>query len=257
MKNKKYLDKFMIPFIIGIIAVIYSCLSPEKKDTATNSSKELQNITLTKVVGSPEYENASLNVKDIEIGDKESKFSFNIENYDLGVQTSKNFDYQLANSAKGQHIHFIVNNGPYSAHYTDSFSKGFEKESNVILAFLSRSYHESVKNKDAYILTQVGESDIDLENEFLFYSRPKGTYKGADTENLLLDFYLVNTEISKNGNKVRATIQDTEFIIDEWAPYYIEGLPKGEINIKLELIDSSGNLIKTPFNPSIRNVILE
>ena len=257
MKNKKHLDKFMIPFIIGIIAVIYSCLSPEKKDTATNSSKELQNITLTKVVGSPEYENASLNVKDIEIVDKESKFSFNIENYDLGVQTSKNFDYQLANSAKGQHIHFIVNNGPYSAHYTDSFSKGFEKESNVILAFLSRSYHESVKNKDAYILTQVGESDIDLENEFLFYSRPKGTYKGADTENLLLDFYLVNTEISKNGNKVRATIQDTEFIIDEWAPYYIEGLPKGEINIKLELIDSSGNLIKTPFNPSIRNVILE
>lgn len=257
MKNKKYLDKFMIPFIIGVITVIYSCLSPEKKDTATNSSKELQKITLTKVVGSPEYENASLNVKAIEMVDKESKFSFNIENYDLGVQTSKNFDYQLANSAKGQHIHFIVNNGPYSAHYTDSFSKGFEKESNVILAFLSRSYHESVKNKDAYILTQVGENDIDLENEFLFYSRPKGTYNGADTENLLLDFYLVNTEISKNGNKVRATIQDTEFIIDEWAPYYIEGLPKGEINIKLELIDSSGNLIKTPFNPSTRKVILE
>lgn len=257
MKNKKYLDKFMIPFIIGVIAVIYSCLSPEKKDTATNSSKELQKITLTKVVGSPEYENASLNVKAIEMVDKESKFSFNIENYDLGLQTSKNFDYQLANSAKGQHIHFIVNNGPYSAHYTDSFSKGFEKDSNVILAFLSRSYHESVKNKDAYILTQVGESDIDIENEFLFYSRPKGTYKGADTENLLLDFYLVNTEISKNGNKVRATIQNTEFIIDEWAPYYIKGLSKGEINIKLELIDSSGNLIKTPFNPSTRKVILE
>jgi hypothetical protein len=257
MKNKKYLDKFVIPLIIGVIAVIYSCLSPEKKDTATNSSKELQKITLTKVVGSPEYENASLNVKAIEMDDKESKISFNIENYDLGIQTSKKFDYQLANSAKGQHIHFIVNNGPYSAHYTDSFSKGFEKESNVILAFLSRSYHESVKNKDAYILTQVGESDIDIENEFLFYSRPKGTYKGADTENLLLDFYLVNTEISKNGNKVRATIQNSEFIIDEWAPYYIKGLSKGEINIKLELIDSSGNLIKTPFNPSTRKVILE
>ena len=125
MKNKKYLDKFIIPFIIGVIAVIYSCLSPEKKDTATNSYKELQNITITKVFGSPEYENASLNIKAIEMGDKESKFSFNIENYKLGIKTSKNFDYQLANSAKGQHIHFIVNNGPYSAHYTDSFSKGF------------------------------------------------------------------------------------------------------------------------------------
>ena len=257
MKYKKYLDKFMIPFIIGVIAVIYSCLSTEKKDTATNSSKELQNITLTKFIGSPEYKNATLDIKAIEMGDKESKFSFNIENYDLGIQTSKNFDYLLANSAKGQHIHFIVNNGPYSAHYTDSFSKSFEKDSNVILAFLSRSYHESVKNKDAYILTQVGENEINLEKEFLFYSRPKGTYNGADTENLLLDFYLVNTEISKNGNKVRATIQDTEFIIDEWAPFHIKGLPKGEINIKLELIDSSGNLIETPFNPSTRKVILE
>jgi len=257
MKNKKYLDKFIIPFIIGVIAIIYSCLSNEKKNTIINSSNELQNITITKVIGSPEYENASLNIKTIEMGDEESKFSFNIENYDLGIQTLKNFDYQLANSAKGQHIHFIINNGPYSAHYMDSFSKDFKKKSNVILAFLSRSYHESVKNKDAFILTQVGENQVDLESEFLFYSRPKGTYKGTDTEKLLLDFYLVNTEISSNGNKVRATIQSTEFIIDEWAPYYIKGLPKGEINIKLELIDSSGNLIETPFNPSTRKVILE
>ena len=257
MKNKKYLDKFIIPFIIGVIAIIYSCLSNEKKNTIINSSNELQNITITKVIGSPEYENASLNIKTIEMGDEESKFSFNIENYDLGIQTLKNFDYQLANSAKGQHIHFIINNGPYSAHYMDSFSKDFKKKSNVILAFLSRSYHESVKNKDAFILTQVGENQVDLESEFLFYSRPKGTYKGTDTEKLLLDFYLVNTEISSNGNTVRATIQSTEFIIDEWAPYYIKGLPKGEINIKLELIDSSGNLIETPFNPSTRKVILE
>ena len=257
MKNKKYLDKFIIPFIIGVIAIIYSCLSTEKKDNSTNSSNDVINITLSKVQGSPEYENASLNIKSIEMGDEKSKFSFNIENYDLGIQTSKNFDYQLANSAKGQHIHFIVNNGPYSAHYIDSFSKDFEKESNVILAFLSRSYHESVKNKNAFILTQVGENQVDLESEFLFYSRPKGTYKGTDTERLLLDFYLVNTEISSNGNKVRATIQDTEFIIDEWAPYYIKGLPKGEINIKLELIDSIGNLINTPFNPSTRKVILD
>ena len=101
------------------------------------------------------------------------------------------------------------------------------------------------------------EQNIDLNNEFLFYSRPKGTYKGTDTEKLLLDFYLINTEISADGNKVRATIQDKEFIIDEWAPYYIEGLAKGDVKIKLELIDSSGNLIDTPFNPSERTVTLE
>ena len=91
----------------------------------------------------------------------------------------------------------------------------------------------------------------------MFYSRPKGVYKGADTERVLLDYYLVNTSLAPNGNKVKVTIQGTEFLIDEWAPYYIEGLPKGEISIKLELIDSKGNLINSPFNPSKRTVVLE
>ena len=99
--------------------------------------------------------------------------------------------------------------------------------------------------------------EIDLNNEFLFYSRPKGTYKGKDTEKLLLDFYLINTTISPEGNKVKATINDTEFIITEWSPYYLQGLPKGEIKIKLELINSKGELVDSPFNPSIRSVTLE
>ena len=214
-------------------------------------------ITITKVKGSPEFPNAKIKLNTPIQVDNGYQFSFDVNQYELGMQTLKDFDYQLANSAKGQHIHFIVNNGPYSAHYEDTFTKQFEDSSNVILAFLSRSYHESVKNSNAYILTQLGEDEIDLNKEFLFYSRPKGTYSGMDTENLLLDFYLVNTEISNTGNKVRATINNTQFIIDEWVPYNIKGLPKGEIKIKLELIDTFGNLIETPFNPSERTVILE
>ena len=214
-------------------------------------------VTITKVSGSPEYVNAKLSLEEPIINEDGYEFSFDVINYELGMQTLKNFEYSLANSAKGQHIHFIVNNDPYSAHYEEKFSKKLEGDSNVILAFLSRSYHESVKNPNSFILTQVGDDKIDLNKEFLFYSRPKGTYEGLDTEYLLLDFYLVNTEISSNGNKVKATIMDAEFIIDEWAPYYIKGLPKGEIKFKLELIDASGSLIDTPFNPSERIVVLK
>ena len=117
---------------------------------------------------------------------------------------------------------------------------------------MSRSYHESVKNPKAFVLTQIGENKIDLNKEFLFYSRPKGTYKGKDTEKLLLDFYLINTTISPEGNKIKASIN-----ITEWAPYYLQGLPKGEIKIKLELLNSEGKLVDSPFNPSERTVILE
>lgn len=214
-------------------------------------------ISITKVEGSAPYLNSSLSLEDIKIDENDYTFSFDVSDYTLGMQSIKDFDYTLANSKKGQHIHFIVNNGPYSAHYSESFTKKLDEKNNIILAFLSRSYHESVKNSNAYVLTQTGNEKIDLTDEFLFYSRPKGTYKGVDTEKLLLDFYLVNTNLSSTGNKVKATIQDTEFIIEEWAPYYIEGLPKGEIKIKLELIDASGNLIDSPFNPSNRTVILE
>ena len=215
-------------------------------------------IKLTKLEGSPPYLNAKISTASI-TPDNETEyvFSFDISNYELGAQTKNDIENQLANSDKGQHIHFIVNNGPYSAHYTNNFKKKLEKDNNVILAFLSRSYHESVKNPNAFILTQIGENKIDLNKEFLFYSRPKGIYKGKDTEKLLLDFYLINTTISPNGNKVKATINDAEFIITEWAPYYLEGLPKGEVKIKLELINSDGKLVDSPFNPSVRTVILE
>ena len=219
-----------------------------------NSSK----ITLTKLVGSPAYENAKLEIDTIAFKEQEYSFKFNVLDYNLGEQTEKEFSFDLANSGKGQHIHFIVNNGPYSAYYSNEFNKKLEEGNNVILAFLSRSYHESVKNPNAFFLTQIGEGDkIDLSKEFLFFSRPKGTYTGTDTERLLLDFYLINNSISPTGNKLRATIQGAEFIIDEWVPYYIQGLPKGEISIKLELINSEGDLIQTPFNPSVRKVTLE
>ena len=223
-----------------------------------SSCDNSKRISLSKLEGSPPYLNAKISTASMTLGDNnEYTFSFDINNYQLGDQTINNIESQLANSGKGQHIHFIVNNGPYSAHYTNNFNKKLNSDNNVILAFLSRSYHESVKNPNAFILTQIGENKIDLNNEFLFYSRPKGTYKGKDTEKLLLDFYLINTAISPNGNKVKATINDIEFVNTERAPYYIQGLPKGEIKIKLELINSEGKLIDSPFNPSIRTVNLE
>lgn len=213
-------------------------------------------ITLTKLEGSPKYDSSKLKLNELNFSDDKYNFSFEVENYELGAQTLNNS--KLANSAKGQHIHFILNNAPYSAHYSENFSKKLEEDNNVILAFLSRSYHESVKNSNAYYFSQIGDGEkVDLEKEYLFYSRPKGVYKGIDTEKLLLDFYLINTNISPTGNKVKATIQNSEFIIDEWVPYYIEGLPKGEIAIKLELINSEGVLIDSPFNPSYRTVTLE
>jgi hypothetical protein len=73
----------------------------------------------------------------------------------------------------------------------------------------------------------------------------------------MLDFFLLNTTLSEDGNKVRATINGKEFMITEWAPQVIKGLPKGEVTVKLELLDASGNLIPGGFNEVTRTVTLK
>jgi hypothetical protein len=223
-------------------------------------------LTLTKAPASPAYADASLTLNSVEVTSTDSaymaNFDFEVGNYELGVQTEDAATRGIANSGKGQHIHLIINNGPYSAHYEPDFSKEMQEGSYLVLAFLSRSYHESVKNDNSYIVDVVTVGDakpmeVDFEAPHMFYSRPKGTYSGKDTEKLMIDFFLLNTTLSPEGNKVRATVNGQEFMIDEWAPYYVEGLEKGEATVKLELLDADGNNIPGPFNTVERKVTLE
>ena len=82
--------------------------------------KNQKEITITKIEGSPSYENSKLSLVEL-TSNEELEFSFEVENYELGIQTPHDFKYGLANSRKGQHIHLIINNGPYSAHYSKKF----------------------------------------------------------------------------------------------------------------------------------------
>ena len=266
MKFKKNGFRLMA---LSVLALAVSCSAPKKEEASTTEEapvEEVAEITLTKATGSPEYADASLSMTqpgDDPLDTGMVSFNFEVNNYELGAQTADAGTKGLANSGKGQHIHLIVNNGPYSAHYEPSFEKELPEGNHVLLAFLSRSYHESVKNGNAFVVKQITvgnpaeEEAADFTAPHMFYSRPKGTYKGDDTKKLLLDFYLLNTELSADGNKVKATINGQEFMIDEWSPYQIEGLPLGEVTIRLELLDAEGNAIPGPFNTVERSVTLE
>lgn len=191
------------------------------------------------------------------------EFDYDLSNFQLTRMTPHGNAEHLANSQEGQHIHNIVDNEPYTAHYDTEFTKELKEGDHVILSFLSRSYHESLKHKGAYDLRVVTAGrpaermEFDTNAPHLFYSRPKGEYVGKDAEQVMLDFYLVNTELSPQGNKVRATINGTEFMLDRWMPYIMEGLPMGENTIKLELVDNQGNLIPGPYNSVTRTFRLK
>lgn len=217
---------------------------------------------------SPEFPNAKLELTEpapgADLAEGESQFSFSVENFDLKAATEGHETMGLANSHHGQHIHFIVDNGPYSAHYEDAFKMSLDPGPHVLLAFLSRSWHESVKSPEAFIIRQFvvgtpeeGYKEANLSAPHMFYSRPKGSYKHGEYDKLLLDFFLLNTELNPEGNKVRATINGAQFTFTKWVPYVIEGLEAGEVKIKLELLDKDGNLVDSPYNPVDRTVTLE
>ena len=258
----------MIPLVLVLISA-FGCkqVKKETEEAAEETIETIEPITLSKLEGSPAYADAELILTSqksmITNESREVDFDFTVNNYELGAQTDSPNAEKLANSGKGQHIHFILNNQPYSAHYEPRFKKEIPDGVHHLVAFLSRSYHESVKNENSVVARKIEIGDypedtrgLDMDAPTLIYSRPKGTYSGKDTENLLLDFFVLNTMLSEEGNKVRATINGEEFMISEWAPYVIKGLPMGEVTIKLELIDTEGNLIEGPFNEVTRTVTL-
>lgn len=241
--------------------------SEQTSEVQEMSQPEREEISLSPMDEEPDFPNAILEQHAPTDGQQlqagKVRFEYNVKNFQLTQQTEGDHAEHLANSHEGQHIHLIVNNEPYDALYEPTYEKELEAGHYVELSFLSRSFHMSLKHPEAYVLRQftVGSAqaeNVDLNAPHLFYSRPKGTYTGEqETEKVMLDFYLVNTELSEGGHQVRATINGEEFMIDEWRPYAIEGLPMGETTIQLELLDTEGNLVDSPLNPVSRKIILQ
>ena len=231
---------------------------------ATGESMESNGIRLTPFSDSPKFPEAQLQMRtpiaNSTVPSGEVAFDYQVTNFLLTKMSGGPHMAEMANSMKGQHIHNIVDNEPYTAHYETRFTKPMNDGQHVVLSFLSRSYHESLKHRGAYDLriVNVGNTKpaatpmLDVRAPNLFYSRPKDTYSGADAKRIMLDFYLVNTTLEPGGNRVRATINGTEFMLERWLPYTMEGLPAGENTVKLELIDASGTLLPGPYNSVTR-----
>jgi hypothetical protein len=282
---KHFLAPLSGPLAFAALLALGSCSTSQPAETATTGPAERDTalgaqtttnavagetqskngITLTPFDDSPKFPTAQMRLNTPVAGSTVASpvaFSYDLTNFQLTKMTGSDHSMQMANSMKGQHIHLIIDNQPYIAKYETKFTQDMTPGSHVVLSFLSRSYHESLKHLGAYDLrmvtvgtaTDTAKKAFDLKAPTLFYSRPKDKYEGNDAKKIMLDFYLVNTTLAPNGNKVRATINGTEFMLTNWLPYMMEGLPAGEATIKLELVDTSGTLIPGPFNSVTRTI---
>lgn len=271
--------KQVIYLLAGATLMFTACGNEESREDAAENMETTETVikatpvSMTEVKGSPDFFNATISLNNVSTEpDGENvkvTFDFGVKNYALKKQTEDAEIKMCNNSAQGQHIHFILDNEPYAALYDPTHTVSLAKNTeHYLLAFLSRSYHESLKNKEAVLMYhfKIDENGkvVKLDDPgtpMVFYSRPKGNYVGeADMANLLFDFYPWNTELSGNGNKVLAQIQadniDTTIRVDKWQAYFLHNLPAGKPKITLTLVDKDGNKINGPMTEVTREFTL-
>ena len=99
---------------------------------------------------------------------------------------------------------------------------------------------------------------VDPNKPLLTYSRPKGEYKGVDSDPIMIDFWFSNAKLLKNGGiyRVRYSIDggDARYI-DQWMPVWLSGWTAGKHTIKLELVDEDGGLVDNGgYNSTTREI---
>ena len=166
----------------------------------------------------------------------------------------------------GNHINLVVDNEPFQPIYSTQepiIIKNLTPGTHTIRVFAVRPWGESFKNEKAYaqttfnVLTETNDNRPEPNVPLLTYNTPTGTY-GA--EPLLLDFYLTDAPLhaiaQNNPNledwHIKATVNGTSFIIEDWQPIYLTGFEPGENWVQLELIDETGNSIENAFNNTVR-----
>lgn len=101
---------------------------------------------------------------------------------------------------------------------------------------------------------------VDATKPLLTYSRPKGEYKGDDTNAVMIDFWLANAKLKDDGGefRVRYSVDNGEQkFIDKWEPIWLTGWATGKHTIVMELIGADGKAVDNGgFNSTVREITI-
>lgn len=242
------------------------------------------NIRVVRMDPSPEGNQVSSSVifpKDWELKkDQPVKLEIKLYGFPLGLDTDLPRSNEIYNMRSGQALRVFIDNyepfdlrealfdnlDPHDVYFEqtveDNIPFDLKPGMHVIRAIPVRSFNETLKGDKAaavsvfYCKTKQDNPQMDVKKPFLTYNYPLGAFN--KNKPILLDFYINNCSLSRDGYKVRLTIDESnKRFLYEWVPYYIYGLDKGDHTIRLELLDPQNNLVPGDFNNISRTITVK
>ena len=157
----------------------------------------------------------------------------------LRVFPSRPWHESYKNEGAFQMIRFTVKNGGADATKPATTNSG-QQMSN---ANSNANVSATPEGKDMQNSTA---GAIDKTKPLLTYSRPKGEYKGADADAIMIDFWLANAKLTGDGGEYRVRYSvdgGGPKFIDRWQPIWLSGWANGKHTVKVELVDKNGTVV--------------
>lgn len=162
-------------------------------------------------------------------------------------------------------IDALDNNAQYlTQRITGNIKCPLSEGEHIIQAFPVRSYDESLKGAESYVVSTFFVKNTNMRFNFnskepyLVYNEPIGTFYYREGRPILLDFLVKNCELSSDGYKIRFSIDGkVERLITLWIPYYIYDLPIGTHNIRLELLDPFDKVVSNAFTDVTKTIVVK
>ncbi|MBI4141178.1 hypothetical protein HY485_05055 [Candidatus Woesearchaeota archaeon] len=221
-----------------VLLVFLVACSPEiKVKVVPRSAEEMVKINIV----SPQEE---------EIIDSDTaRIIFTVENFRVSVG--------------GNAVHVVLNNGPIIKYFGNGslVLSSLAEGRNVVRIFPAKGWGESVKDMDAFVMRQfyVKKKNSELLNvnaPMLTYNEPAGFYSSVEAKRLLLDFLVHNVVLSKNGYRVRYSLDGVSRELFAAQPVYLTNVGSGAHKVVLELVDKNGNLAEGNFVRTQRDFVV-
>jgi hypothetical protein len=165
----------------------------------------------------------------------------------LRVFASRPWHESYKNDGSFQMVKFTVKNGNANANQPATTNSG-QQMSNA----------NAAPTPEGKAMQQSTAGNVDTTKPLLTYSRPKGEYKEADADPIMIDFWLANAKLTGDGGeyRVRYSVNGGEpKFIDKWTPIWLQGWTAGKHSVKVELVDANGNVVDNGgYNSTTRDI---